>query len=96
MQVNFSVQEKTFCPHIFEHTLSHQHLSNIYSYSAGIIRAIVMGSYLLPDRLAAQQYCDFIETVLLGLPEDVSLAVRQSLWFQHNGASTHYGEDVWL
>jgi hypothetical protein len=39
-----------------------------------------MGPYQLPDSLTAQRYCDFLETVLLGLLEDVPLAVRQKLW----------------
>jgi hypothetical protein len=45
--------------------------------------------------LTAQQYHDFLEIVLLELLEDVTLDVRQKLWFQHNGAPTHFGEDVW-
>jgi hypothetical protein len=36
-----------------------------------------MGPYLLPDRLTAQLYHDFLETVTPGLLEDVPLAVRQ-------------------
>jgi hypothetical protein len=65
---------------------------------AGTVGDIVVGPYLLPDRLTAQRYRDFLETVLLGLLEDVPLAVRQRLWFQHDGAPAHYGEDVrqWL
>jgi hypothetical protein len=65
---------------------------------AGIFGDIVMGPNLLPDRLTAQRYCDFLETVLPGLLENVPLAVRQRLWFQHNRAPAHYGEDVqqWL
>jgi hypothetical protein len=53
-----------------------------------------VGPYLLPDRLTAQRSRDFLETVLPGLLEDVPLAVRQRLWFQHDGAPAHYGEDV--
>jgi hypothetical protein len=34
---------------------------------AGIVRNIVVGPYLLPDRLTAQRYRDFLETVLPGL-----------------------------
>jgi hypothetical protein len=65
---------------------------------AGIVGDNVVGPYLLPDRLTAQQYSDILETVLPGLLEDVPLAVRQSLWFQHDGAPAHYEEDVrqWL
>jgi hypothetical protein len=52
----------------------------IISVCAGIIKDIVRGPYLLPERLAAQQYRDFKETVLLALP----LAVRQRLQFQRS------------
>jgi hypothetical protein len=62
------------------------------SFWAGIIGNIVMGPYLLPDRLTAQRHHDFLETVLPGLLEDVPLAVRQRLWFQHDGAPAHYGK----
>jgi hypothetical protein len=54
---------------------------NIKSTSAGIVKDIVVGTCLLSDRLTAQRYHDFLETVLLGLHEDVSLAVRLRLWF---------------
>jgi hypothetical protein len=43
-----------------------------------------VGPYLPHDRLTAQRYCDFLETVLPGLLVDVPLAVRQKLWFQHD------------
>jgi hypothetical protein len=67
----------------------------IVSVWAGIVGDIVVGPYLLPDKLTAQQYRDFLETVLPGLLQDVPLAVRQRLWFQHDGAPAHYGEDIW-
>lgn len=40
----------------------------------------------------------FLETVLPGLLEGVLVSVRQRLWFQHDGAPAHYGEDIrqWL
>jgi hypothetical protein len=61
--------------------------------STGIIRNTAVGP-LLPDRLNAQRYCDFLVTVLPGLLEDGPLAVRQGLWFQHERAPVHYVEDV--
>jgi hypothetical protein len=65
---------------------------------AGVIENIVVGSYLLPDRLTAQRYLDFLENIVPGLLQDVLLAMRQRLWFQHAGESVHLGEDVrgWL
>jgi len=40
----------------------------------------LLGPCLLPDRLNAQRYRDFLETVLPGLLQGVLLAVRQLLW----------------
>jgi hypothetical protein len=53
---------------------------------------------VLSAKLNAQRYCDILETVLPGLLEDVPLAVRQRLWFRHDVAPSHYGDDVqqWL
>jgi hypothetical protein len=65
----------------------------------GIVGDIVVVPYLLlPDRLTAQGYRDFLEIVLPRLLEDVPLAVRQRLWFQHDGDPAQYGEDFrqWL
>jgi hypothetical protein len=42
------------------------------------IGGIVVGSYLLPGRLAAQKYHNFVNTPHIKV---VSLAVWQSLWF---------------
>jgi hypothetical protein len=56
---------------------------------------IVVGAILLPDRLTAQRYLDFLETVVPGLLEDVPLVVRQRLWFQHDGAAAHCEEEAW-
>jgi hypothetical protein len=63
----------------------------------GIVGAIVVGPYLLRDRLTAVRYRSFLETVLLGLPEDALLVVRQK-WLRHDIAPAHYGQAVrqWL
>jgi hypothetical protein len=60
---------------------------------AGIFGDIFMGRCLLPDGMTAHRYRDFLETALPRLFEDVPLAVRQ-MWFQHDGAAAHYGEDI--
>jgi len=54
----------------------------------------VVGSYLLPGRLTAQKYHNFVNTPLPRLIKGVPLVVWQSLWFQRDGVSAHYGQDV--
>jgi hypothetical protein len=43
------------------------------------------GPLLLPRRLDARRYCVLIQTAVPGLLEDVSLPVRQGLWFWNDG-----------
>jgi hypothetical protein len=50
--------------------------------------------YQLPDKLSAQRYGDFLKTVLPGLLQHLPPAVMQRLWFKHDGAPAHYGEDI--
>jgi hypothetical protein len=57
---------------------------------AGINGNCVVGLYLLPDRLNVSAYYVFLQEVLPVLLEDVPLAVRHDMWFQHNGAPAHF------
>jgi hypothetical protein len=40
------------------------------------------------------RYRDFLETVVSGLFRDAPPAVRQNLWFKHDGAPASWGQDV--
>jgi hypothetical protein len=57
---------------------------------AGIIGNCVVGPYLLSDRLNGPAYCVFLQEVLPVLLEDVPLAVRRDMWFQHDWAPAHF------
>jgi hypothetical protein len=57
---------------------------------AGIIGNCVVSPYLLPDRLNGLAYCVFLQEVLPVRLEDVPLAVRCDMWFQHDGAPAHF------
>lgn len=48
-----------------------------------------MNPHLLPERLNAELYHSSLITVLPGM-HDVSLAVRERLWFKHDKAQAHY------
>jgi hypothetical protein len=61
---------------------------------AGIIGDIVLGPYLLSERLTSQRYRGFQETVLPWLHEDMPLVARQKLWFQHDGSQVHCRADI--
>lgn len=57
---------------------------------AGMDGTVIVGHHLLPDRLTAQRCHDFLEIIPLRLRKCEPLAVRQTLLFQHVGASAHY------
>lgn len=46
--------------------------------------------YLSAKRLSDRWYRNFLQNVLPGLPEAVTVAVRKSLWCQRDGAPTDY------
>lgn len=50
--------------------------------------------YVAPSRLNSQSYHVFLEDVLPDLLEDVPLGVRRDMWFQHDGAPAHFGQQV--
>ncbi|GBM86271.1 hypothetical protein AVEN_72159-1 [Araneus ventricosus] len=64
---------------------------------AGIAGDHLVGPYLLSERLTAN-YLIFLQQVLPQLLDDahVSAAMRYSMWFQHDGAPSHYSIDVRL
>ncbi|GBO04646.1 hypothetical protein AVEN_268492-1 [Araneus ventricosus] len=65
---------------------------------AGIGGDHLVGPYLLPERLTGANYLVFLQQVLPKLldDEDVSAAMRSSMWFQHDGAPAHYSIHVRL
>jgi hypothetical protein len=50
-----------------------------------------VGPCLLYDTLTAQRCRGFLKSVKPRLLENVPLALRQNLWFQHDGAPAQYG-----
>ena len=44
----------------------------------------------MPNRLTGANYRDFLENNLPVLLEEVPLAVRAKIWFQHDGAPAHF------
>ncbi|KMQ84872.1 hypothetical protein RF55_16973 [Lasius niger] len=69
----------------------HQFAVNIW---AGIVGDTLIGPYLLPPRLNAYIYLQFLQHVLPDLLEDVPLNIRRDMWFQHDGTPPHFSLDV--
>ena len=69
----------------------HQFFINIW---CGIVGNYLIGPHVLPPRLNGHAFCEFLEGELPGLLQDVSLAIRATLWFMHDCAPAHYSHNV--
>ncbi|XP_026829886.1 uncharacterized protein LOC105283860 [Ooceraea biroi] len=78
-------------PHAVAFTRHQQQFSvNIW---AGIVGENLI-VYLLPPRLNAHIYLQFIQNILPGLLQNVPLDIRRDMWFQHDGAPAHFSLNV--
>ena len=50
----------------------------------------ISGSYFLPSNLTGDVYFIFLEHILHGLLEYMSLHVCQNIWFQHDGVPPRF------
>lgn len=65
---------------------------------AGMIGNQLVGPIEIPTNLNSVRYLEFLQNELAGLLEDVPLASRVGMYFQHDGAPAHFGRPVrnWL
>lgn len=61
---------------------------------AGILGNFLIGPVVLPERLSADNFLNFLQNDLEDLLENVPLAVRRRMWVQMDGAPAHYGINV--
>jgi hypothetical protein len=50
---------------------------------------MLIGPFMLPNRVNGLDYLNFLQNYLPGLLEDVPLDVRQNMWLLHDGAPPH-------
>ena len=60
----------------------------------GVVRDRILGPHIFNGHLNGETYLNFLETVLPILLEDVTLDVRRSIWFQHDGCPAHFSQRV--
>jgi hypothetical protein len=51
---------------------------------------LLIGPVILEDRMTRQNYLEFLQNKLPEQQEDVPLVTRIAMYFQHDGAPTHY------
>jgi hypothetical protein len=76
---------------IRETNFQHRFAVNVW---AGIIGNVLIGPWILPQRLNADIYLNFLRNSLPELLEELPLAVRAEMWFMHDGAPPHFSRNV--
>ena len=61
---------------------------------AGMINGMLIEPYFFPPRLNVEIYLDFLRHNLPQLLENISLNVRQNMWFLHDRASQHFRREA--
>jgi len=56
----------------------------------GMIVDMLSGPIILDDHITGQNYLDFLQNELPKQLEDVPLATRIAMYFQYDGAPSHY------
>ena len=59
-----------------------------------MIDDMLIGPVILDDRMTGQTYLDFLENEIPKQLEDVPLATRIAMYFQHDGTTSHYTRHV--
>lgn len=60
----------------------------------GLFNGRLIGPYFYEGTLTGQRYLDFLQNTLPELLEDIPLNERQTMWWQQDGASPHFFEQV--
>ncbi|GFT69210.1 uncharacterized protein TNCV_2253661 [Trichonephila clavipes] len=60
---------------------------------AGIVGDSLLGPCILPPRLHSHKYLVFLQEVLPELLTDIPAPIRRRMWFQQDGAPSHYASD---
>lgn len=60
----------------------------------GIIGNHLIGPYFIEENVTGISYLNFLQNELPILLENLPLNVRQTMWFQHDGAPPHYSRAV--
>ncbi|EZA47877.1 hypothetical protein X777_15252, partial [Ooceraea biroi] len=79
-------------PHAAESTnFQHRFSVNVW---AAIVNEILVGPYILSDRLTGECYLQFLQDNLPGLLKDVPLHIWQNMWLLQDGAPAHFSQEV--
>ena len=69
--------------------VEHQYPWNVNVW-CGIIGDKLIGPYFIEGNLNGEKYANFLRNQFPVLLEDLTLELRQTMWFQHDGCPAHY------
>jgi hypothetical protein len=72
---------------------SFQHIFSVNVW-AGIVDDHLIGPYVIEDLTGSAQYLNFLQETLPILIGNLPLNVRQSMWYQLDGAPAHFTRPV--
>ena len=67
----------------------HQARLNV-NIRGGILGDYLLGPVIIPDRLNWAAYLEFLQSTLPLLMEEIPLAIRREMWFQHDSAPAQF------
>ena len=76
------------------YSLFYVHFTLSINVWCDVIDDMLNGPVILDDLMTGQNYLDVLQNDLPKQPEDVPLATRISMYFQHVGAPSHYTRHV--
>jgi hypothetical protein len=76
------------------HPRAHQHRFGINMW-AGVIDNNLVGPFMLPARVNAENFLQFLQNDLQVLLEDLPLTILRQMWLEMDGAPPHFGRIVW-
>src|ERR1044072_1634638 len=59
-----------------------------------MVDGYLIGLFIFENRLTEDHYFEYLPNELQGLLEDVPLNIRMHMYFQHDGAPTHFARQV--
>jgi len=79
------------CPGTVETNFQRRFSTNVW---CGMIDDMLIGPVILDDHMTGQNYLDLLQNELPKQLDDVPLATRIVMYFQHDGAPSHYTRHV--
>ena len=73
------------------HNAAHNFTAKVWAY---LVNDCLIGQSLLPFHIATEKYRNYLKQVLPGLLDDVPVNMKHNIWFEYDGAQSHFEQVV--